>query len=365
MESVAVVSLAALVALGLGHKYRELSLLAQTPPPSKVSPKQMGEIRPVRTVDSAIAAYLYNAEVAVEGDKITRLDGLLTALESPEFEGEAIDSVTAESLAKTIVAILDPGGDVAGPDAQTRLRAAGFLAARVPGKTSRDFVLKELESGSNEARAEILKHVGSPLGVRGSSVYAKVKELGDKGLVPDALLPAALRRTGGLKAKESLITLMTQSDNARLISGCAISLQDYRDPELIGVVLERLEQVGMLDSSGRLPWISPALLDAHLQSAGKAQLRRGMVVLAARPALVKKTFPAVEKGLQSPDADTRRYSAIAIKRAVIAKIVDPKKGETLLAGRLQVETEPVLKAELTGGLEGVRGMIEQSPVSPQ
>ena len=250
-------------------------------------------------------------------------------------------------------------------DLELRRRAVGFLAGRVSGKTSRDFVLKAIEEGPAEIRLEALKRVGSPLGVRGSAVYAKVVELGAKGLVPDAVYPSALRRTGGVKAKEALMTLMTSTDSAKLISGCAIALQDYRDAELIGKILERLEAVGMIESAGKMPWISPALLDEHMKSADKASFRRGMIAMATRPALVKTGIAHVEKGLQSPDADTRRFAAIAVKKAVVAKLIDAKQGETLLAGRLQVETEPVLKAELTGGLERIHSLIEQAPKGVQ
>ncbi len=366
IETVAGVSLVVLVAAGFGQKYNELSKLAATPaPPARILPKLQAETRPERTVDSAIDAYIANAEVAAEADKTAHLGSLLAALESPEFDGEEIDSVTAETLAKTIVAVLDKPGDGGPQDIELRRRAVGFLAGRVPGKTSRDFVLKAMDDGPAEIRLEALKRVGAPTGVRGSAVYAKVKELGDKGLVPDAILPSVLRRTGGVKAKDAIVAMMTSTDSARLIAACVISLQDYRDPELIGKSLERLEAVGMIDSAGKLPWISPALLDEHLKSADKAQLRRGMIAMSARPALVKTGIAHVEKALQSPDPDTRRYAAVAVKKAVIAKLVDAKQGEGLLAGRLQVETEPVLKAELTGGLERVRSVMSQTETGVQ
>ena len=366
LEAVAGASLFALVVAGVGQKYNELSKLAGTPPPpSRVLPKIQAETRPVRTVDSAIDAYLANAEAAAEADKLVHLGSLLAALESPEFDGEEIDSVTAESLSKAIVAVLNKPGDGGAMDLELRRRVVGFLAGRVSGKTSRDFVLKAMDDGPVEIRVEALKRVGSPLGVRGSAVYAKVKELGDKGLVPDTMLPTVLRRTGGVKAKDVIVTLMTSTDNAKLIAGCVISLQDYRDPEILGKALERLEQVGMIDSAGKLPWISPALLDEHLKSADKAQFRRGMIAMAARPSLVKTGIVHVEKGLQSPDPDTRRYAAVAVKKAVVAKLVDAKQGESLLAGRLQVETEPVLKAELTGGLERIHNLLEEAPKGVQ
>jgi len=366
IEAVAGLSLVALVASGLGHKYNELSKLAGTPAPvKKVLPRLQVETRPERTVDAAIEAYLSTAEVSADADKRVGLGSLLASLESPEFDGEELDSVTAESLAKAITSVFEKPGDGAAEDVELRRRAVGFLAARVPGRTSRNFVIKALEDGPVEVRAEALKRAGSPLGVRGSSVYSKVQELAQKGLVPDALLPAVLRRLGGVKAKDEIVALMTSTDNAKLIAGCAISLQDYRDPELVGKILERLEAVGMIESAGRMPWISPALLDEHLKSADKASFRRGMLAMSTRPVLVKTGIAHVEKGLQSADADTRRHAAVAVKKAVVAKHVDAKQGQTLLAGRLQVETEPVLKAELTGGLERIHSLLEQRETGVQ
>lgn len=366
IETVAGVSLVALFATGVGHTYLELSKIASTPAPSRDwKPVIQAETTPVRTVDSAIGAYLAASEAAAEGERLVHLGSMLASIESPEFEGEEIDPVTAESLARAVAATLAAPGDGGPQDLELRRRAVGFLAARVPGRTSRDIVLKALDEGPVEVRVEALKRVGSPTGVRGASVYAKVKELGEKGLVPDSLLPSVLRRTGGVKAKDGLVALMGSTDSAKLIAACAISLQDYRDPELIGTVLERLEAVGMLESAGKMPWISPALLDEHLKSADRPQFRRGMAAMAARPALVKTGLAHLEKGLQSPDADSRRYAAVAVKKAVVAKHIDAKRGEGLLAGRLQVETEPVLKAELTGGLERVRSLIEQAPTGVQ
>lgn len=366
LEAVASASLVALVAAGLGQRYNELSKLAGTPPPSKsILPKLQLETRPERTVDAAIDAYMSSVEVSAEADKRVQLGSLLASLESPEFDGEEIDSVTAESLSKTITAVFDKPGDGGAEDIELRRRVVGFLAGRVSGKTSRDFVLKAMEEGPAEIRLEALKHVGSPLGVRGSSVYAKVRELGEKGLVPDAVYPAVLRRTGGLKAKDGLVTLMTSTDSSKLIAGCAIALQDYKDPEIIGKILERLEAVGMIDSAGKMPWLSSPLLDEHLKSADRSSFRRGMMAMATRPVLVKTGIAHIEKGLQSPDADTRRYAAIAVKKAVVAKLVDAKQGEALLASRLQVETEPVLKAELTGGLERIHSLLEQKETGVQ
>ena len=361
LEALTGATLAALLAAGGVQKYRELSRVADTPAPPRGTPETQEELRPVRTVDAAVAAYVSAAENANHADRIAHLGTLLSALESPELEGDGLEPATAERLARLVAETLTfPESG----DPETRRRALGQLASRVPSRTSRELVLKALDEEPEATRLDLLARLGSPEGVRGRAVYEKVLELGRKGLVPDELLPKLLRRTGGTKAKEELVTLMEGSVNSKLLAGCAVSLQDYRDPELLGPVFERLEEVGMLEP-GKLPWISPTLLDEHLKTADRPRFRRGIAAMAARPSLVAQNISHAERALGGEDAETRRHAAVAVKKAVVARLVDAKKGEDLLAGRLSVETEPVLKAELTGGLERVRSLLEQKETGVQ
>lgn len=364
VEAFAGITVIALAAAGLGQKYVELQRLSRTPDPLKqAKPAPVAELQPVSTLDSAVHAFLANTENAADADRLVHLGELIAALDGPDLSGDDFDGETAETLAKNVVAALDRNPDVSKEGMELRGRAVALLASRVPSPTSKAYVLKVLDEGPQELREIAVARVGVPRGVRGPSVYAKVRELGDKGLIPDELLPQALRRTGGLKARDTLLALMKSTDSAKLIGGCAVALQDYRDPALLGDVLERLEQVGRLDSAGRMPWIGAALLDAHMKTADKAQFRRGLAAMAARPGLFK--IEHARAGLESPDAETRRIAAVAVKKAAVAKVIEPETGETMLAGRLQAETEPVLKAELTGGLERVRGLRPQPKTSRQ
>jgi hypothetical protein len=364
IEAAAGIAVIALVAAGIGQKYFELHRLAQTPDPLKSSkPELSAEARPVSTLDSAVHAFLANTENAADGDRMVHLGELISALDGPTLTDEDFDPDTAETLAKNVVAIVDKNADGSKEGEEFRRRAVGLLAARVAAPSSKAFILKIMTEGPQDLREEAVAHVGSARGVRGPAVYAKVRELADKGLIPDELLPSALRRTGGLKARVQLTAIMKSTDSAKLVTGCAIALQDYRDPALMGDVLERLEQVGRLDSAGKMPWLSAPLLDAHMKTADKAQFRRGLAAMAVRPGLSK--IEHLRKGLESPDAETRRIAAVAVKKAVIAKVVDAQEGETMLAGRLQTETEPVLKAELTEGMERVKGLLPQTKTSQQ
>ena len=364
LEAAAGISVIALVAAGLGQKYFELRGLAQTPDPMKSEkPALASELRPVSTLDSAVAAFLANTENAPDADRLVHLGELVAALGGPDLADDDLDADTAEALSKSVVSILDRNPDDSKEGAELRRKAVGLLASRVPSPTSKAFILKTLDEGPQDLREEAVARVGSPRGVRGPSVYAKIRELGDKGLVPDELLPSALRRTGGFKAQGVLIAMMKSTDSAKLVNGCAVALQDYRDPQLMGDILERLEQVGRLDAAGKMPWISAGLLDAYMKTAGKTEFRRGLTAMASRPGLAK--IEHLKTGLDSPDAETRRLAAVAVKKAVVAKVVDAQAGETMLAGRLQTETEPVLKAELTGGLERVRSLLPQAKTSSQ
>jgi len=358
IEAVAGIGVIALVAAGLGPKYAELSKLAQTPDPEKPSRAQIAAAKPQAAgLDAAVNAFLASSETATDTDRLVHLGEFMSAIGEPSLAAQDVDAAKLEPFAKAIVDALEQSPDYSKEGMDLRRRAVGLLASRVGTPTSKAYVLKVMDEGPQELREEAVARVGGPRGVRGASVYAKVYELAVKGLVPDEILPQALRRTGGLKAREALVTLLKSTDSAKLVDGCAVALQDYRDPTAIADVLERLEQLGRLDSGGRMPWISASLLDAHMKTADRAQFRRGVMAMAARPSLTK--IEHLKTALDSTDPDTRKIAAEAVKKAVVAKVVDAETGEAMLAGRLQSETEPVLKAELTGGLERVRSLLPQ------
>ncbi len=353
------VGIVALAAVGLGRKYSQLSQLAQTPDPQKTSRPAAVAANPegpVGGMDAAVRAFLAAQQNASDTDKLVQLNELISAIDGPAEETQDLDAEDAQAAAGAVVSALETSPDSSAEGLELRRRAVGLLAGRLGSPAARAYVLKVMEEGPQELREEAIARAGSPRGVRGPAVYAEIRALADKGLVPDALLPEALRRTGGLKARAALVTLLKSTDSAKLVDGCAVALQDYRDPALMGDVLERLEQVGRLET-GRMPWISGSLLNAHLKTADRAQMRRGLMAMAARPSLTKIEF--VKAALDSPDVETRRLAAVAVNKAVLAKVIDATTGEAMLAGRLQSETEPVLKAELTGGLERVKGLQPQ------
>lgn len=353
LEAVAGLAVFSLIAGGIGHKYVQLKTLALTPDPER--PVTLArERRPIISVDSVLSAYLMQADAEAGADVASRLDALLSALDSPDLALSPIDDEVGARLAQAVLAAWDavPGDSPEG--LELRRRAVAAVVGRTAAPESKALALRLLSEGPQPLRNETLRQLGRSGGVRGPELFAKVRELQASGSVPEALLPGALRRTGGNKAKQPLLELLASTDSKKLIAGCAVALQDYRDPELVAPVLERLEQLGMLDEGVKMPWLSAPLLTRHLQSADGARLRRGMLALRARPALAKSALALLEKGLSSPDAETRRVAVQAVKKAVAAKSLGVSQGESLLAGRVETETEPVLKAELTGSLDQIR-----------
>jgi hypothetical protein len=361
LEALAGLAVLSLTAAGLGRKYMELSDLASTPAPEREI-KLARERRPVPSVDAVVHSYLIDSEGVPDADRFAKLGALLDALDSPDLAMAPVDGETGELLSKAVVDGIAAVPDSSPEGLELRRRAVGVVAGRTSSPQSRDFIMRTLSEGPQPLRDEALRQVGRAGGVRGPEFFAKVQELQKAGQVPDAILPGALRRTGGRKSKQPLLDLLASTDSKKLIGACAVALQDFREPELMEPVLERLEQLGMMDEGVKMPWLSAALLDSHLETADGAKLRRGMMAVRARPSLAKSGAAKLEKGLSSPDAETRRVAAQAVKKAVAAKTVEREKGESLLAGRVETETEPVLKAELTGSLESIRGQKPETGV---
>jgi hypothetical protein len=332
----------------------------------EAKPKQTA---PGQAVAAAVEAAPASVEDAVSG-LMSRLEGgsaeqrqaalasLLDQLESDAYAKETLAPELTEPLVKAAVAALSVSTESETPEAgPLRLRAALFVASRTHGETSKKFVLESLASGPLELRGEIARGVGRPEGVKGGDVFAAVKELGEKGEIPGDVLPGALRRLGGKKAVEPILAVLAKAERWKDVGACVTALQDYQDPALIGPALERLDQLKMLDNP-KLPWMSPKLFNAYLDKAEGASLARGLRAAKTRPALV--SLDAVKRGLESSDADTRRVAAEAVRKAVIKRVLQAKDGETLLTSRLARETEPVIKAELTGGLQQVRELMPEA-----
>jgi hypothetical protein len=364
-EILAGTAIAVLAAVGVGQLYLDKGAM-KTPEPvgqAQTQPQTPQEVRPI-SIDEVVSGFMTSLEQGEDTSKLVALTGLLDELESPAFANAVMSADTAEPFAKAAIAAVTVSTEAETPEiAELRRRAAGFIAARTHGPSSKEWILKLLDEGGAEIRAEIVRNIGRPHGVRGKAVYEKLVAIGDK--IPTKDLAPALVRLGGKKAGEPIVARMKASDDWKEIGACVTALQDIGEPELLGAAFERLDQTGLLEKGEKLPWISGTMFSAFIEKAEGANLRNGLRAAKTRPALVKHAVDAVKRGLDSSDPQTRLVAAAAVTKGVVAKVITIEDGEKMLSGRLSAETEPVLKAELTGGLDHLRGLIPQSPVGQQ
>lgn len=332
--------------------------LAEGPIPAAAPAAQPPvESRPI-PVEEVVANYMTGLGAEnTEVSRLVTLAGVLDELESPVYKGVRLATTLGEALTQAALKAVEEAGKTGSPEtAALKRRLSVFIVSRARGETAQAFAMKTLGEGPEEIRSAILPHLGSPDGVGGKAVFAKIQEF--QAGIPGELYPRVIRRVGGKKALPVLVSVMQSTADWKVVAACAVALQDLKDPSVMGPILERLEQVGLLDKQARLPFISGELLAAHLEEADGSALQRGVKIVQTRPSLSKWTVKTLEKGLESSDAQTRLSSASAIRRGVVGGHMKAEEGERLLSGRMERETEPVLKAEITGGLEQLRGRPE-------
>lgn len=349
MKKIQILSLTCLAVLG-ALSVAELHYDRAVP----TAPKPKGVVQPPENMpvsaDEVVAAYLTGLTQGPEVDRTVAVASLMDRLESAEFAKAPISREASDafvSAAELVLAQAQPEPD----GSQLGTRIAGFIAGRTKGEKALSFVLKTLEQGPAERREAVALRVGSPTGVGGKAVYAKLTELAERGVISYERLPSALRRTGGARAADAIVALMRSTDNVKVISACVVALQDLRDPALLSPALERLEQVGAIDQPGKLPWIASGLLLEHMAAAEGVELMRGVKVLRARPALARKGAAAFERALEKGDVQTKQLAVEAVRAALVAGVLSSEQGEKLLTGRANPQAEPVLKASLPSASE--------------
>lgn len=146
--------------------------------------------------------------------------------------------------------------------------------------------------------------------------FQKLLELAQTGPVT-VELPEAMRRTGGKKAIEPLVSLMRSTDDFKIVDACAVALQDYQDPALLHDVLTRLDEIGVLGDPGKLPWFSKKLFGEYAKTTQEPLLV--LKVIRTRPALYEQGAALVTASLQSPEAETKKLAEEIQSKVATAK----------------------------------------------
>jgi hypothetical protein len=336
--SLVVLSLACIGQLML-DKPERVAPESQTP---VAEPVAQSETHPV-PADEVIGTFLPSITTGEEAERLNALAGFLDVMEGAEYSRMPIGEGAASSLAEALIPQIHEATAQAKESWELKLRAARLIVGRTKSDLAKSFVIQTLESGPADLQAAVAGAVGRPEGVGGRSVFAKLQQTAG---LPAGIYTAALRRTGGKKAIEPILAIMRSTAEPDVVSACAIALQDYRDPALLGQALERLEQTGLIDDGNKMPWISAALLNAHLETAEGSALARGIKVLRSRPTMARHGAAIFERAFEKGDEETRRIASDAVKKAVMIKTVDAEMAEKWLAAHPEQRAEPVLKAAL-------------------
>ncbi len=316
------------------------------------------------TVDEVLQALSPGVEEGPLENRLTALQELIEEIKSPAFASDPLSDESAERLVSAVEGLLVWPPDEELPKGITA--AVGVIASRTSSPASKAFVSRILVEGSESLRTAVLRGVGRRGGIRGSELYDLVLALTEKEVLPQKDLAQALRRLGGRKSYEPIWELMRGSDDPQVVAHCAVALQDFHKPEIMGPILERLDEAGILGERAFMPWLDRKAFGEFIRGSEGEDLIRGLRAVATRPSLIKGNLGIVERELAHADPAVRHMAASAIRKAVAGRYVSARIGEELLAGRLELETEPVLRAELTGGIKLAREFLssEGTPLQP-
>ncbi|MBI4347790.1 MAG: hypothetical protein HY553_13120 [Elusimicrobia bacterium] len=320
---------------------------------------------PAMTADDHVLAalpMLERPDMSTRLSVIEVLDGVVRGELGKELSPEA-----REQAAKALVAAFQSAPEDGPEGLEFKRHAVRLTIAHLASDASRDFAVELLSSTTDSWKREALQAWLSPGAVNGQAIRAKAAELAKTDVVPDAKKPAVIRRALGKKAEGELITLLDTELGRQGLSACVVELQNLGKPELMGRILSRLEEAGMLGDHRKLPWMSGRLLSEHIRVADGADLKRALKVVYLRPRLARATAKAVKERAGHPDATVRRMVARIIPDAVKNEGIDIASGEELLLAQLKEETDPAVKGEIEGSLAEVRKTRpapEATPATP-
>lgn len=301
------------------------------------------------------------------------MEGRHSAIEAIEdtLEGEAnamLSSEVREQASKSVITAFQTSPDNSLEGLATKTRALQLVVGRLGGESGKAFAAEILSSTTETWKAETLQAWLKPGAVNGTIIREKVAELARTDLVKDAMKPRFLRKALGKKAEPEIIALMNNSAADRAaIAACAVELQNFGKPEVMGPVLSRLEEAGMLDDHKKMPWLSGKLLAHHIRVSDDDGLKRALKAVYLRPSLTRPTVKAIQERAGHPNPGVRRLVARIIPDAVKNEGLDVTSGEELLLARLKEETDPAVKGEIEGSLAEVRKTrppLEADPVVP-
>ncbi len=319
----------------------------------------------VLTVDDTVLATL----PALEASDMEARQSALEAIEDAMADTDrgTLSTEVREVAAKAVIAAFQSTSGETPDGVEAKKVALGLLIGRLGGDAGRAFTAELLGGATSSWTLEALQAWVKPGSVNGLVIREKAAELAKTELVPDSMKPVVLRKALGKKAEPELVALLNTAIGPSAIAACAVELQNLGKVEVMGPVLSRLEEAGMLQDHKKLPWVSAKLLSEHIRKADVEDLKRALRVAYLRPGLTKHSVKAIQERANHPSPDVRKLVARIIPDAVKSEGLDVQSGEELLLARLKEETDATVKSEIEGSLAEVRRTRpapEATPTNP-
>lgn len=313
------------------------------------------------TVDDTVLAMLPMLERPDMEGRLSALEAIGDALEG---EGnKQLSSEVREEAGKHVIGVFNgsPEESVEGQAVKGRALA---LAAGIGGESGKAFLLEVMGSTTDTWKLQAVQ-AWLEGGASNRSIRERAAELARTDVIPDRMKPRVLRKALGKTAEPEIVALLGlgAADRAT-IAACTVELQNIGNPEVMGPVLSRLEEAGMLDDHKKLPWISGKLLAQHIRTTDDDGLKRALKAVYLRPSLTRPTVKAIQERANHPNPSVRRMVARIIPDAVRNEGLDVTSGEELLLARLKEETDPAVKGEIEGSLAEVRKTRPPTEASP-
>lgn len=246
-------------------------------------------------------------------------------------------------------------------DPALRLGLIYDLARYGDNDVAKPFILRLLDRGNKEERAEALRGLGSPGGVSGNDLYDKIEDLARRKIITDEAKTTYLSRIDKNRAIIKILDELRSTKDKRKFLYRAWTLQDsYRRPADFKEILPRLKELGLTQSrsfdgkSDGLFWVNADLLAAYVDIAQGNDLKLALEMMAQYGSLTRPaSAPALMRRLGHADPQIRVLAAQALEKVMGRSLADKKSINAALDSALQKESDPQAKKSIQDAISRI------------
>ncbi len=219
---------------------------------------------------------------------------------------------TTRNVSKKLIAVFNGINDE-GTNQANKLRIIEAIGFSDNSPEAHAFFLSLMDTGPIKQREMALRSV-HPIGVRGDDIYQKIKELVKNGTVSEEDSFAALRRVDAKKALPEIQRYLSTTNNVEHFVEIGLVLSDYKDPNLLDVLVERQsefkveqpktmqEKINIIEPADA---ISSKNLKKYIDVREGEKVRHALAILRKKGTSGDKDLPLFEKKLSSGQQITK------------------------------------------------------------